>query len=168
MAKTVTRTFDYQKFSCLTNKWYSELKEVSRPMTKQEQKIENRYCRCMGLALISIPFALIASIIYGSVIGNSLWGLMIIPFAIGEVFFFSTFLNKAFKLEDAIRHFGDYGFDTEKLIWEGAIEEQKKICELWRAQHPFEEAIRKAQESKSSVDIAELARYYAEHYIKGE
>jgi hypothetical protein len=165
MAKTVTRTFDYRKFSCSTNKWYSELKDYTRPMSKQEEKIVRKYNMLIACALFSIPLILITSIVYGLLIPNLLWGLLLIPFVMGATCLFLHLLHKAWALEDIIRHFNDYGFDTEKLIWEGELERQKEICNAWRAQHPFEEAIRKAQESNSSVDIAAAARLYAEQYI---
>lgn len=46
-------------------------------------------------------------------------------------------------------------------------EEQHRIAEAWRANHPLEEKIRAClADPLSSVDIANLARYYAEEYIK--
>jgi len=46
-------------------------------------------------------------------------------------------------------------------------DKQKKIAETWRAEHPLEEKIRAClRDPMSSVDIANLARYYAEEYVK--
>ncbi len=46
-------------------------------------------------------------------------------------------------------------------------EEQKKIAKAWRAEHPLEELIRACiKDPISSVDVANLARYYADVYIK--
>lgn len=45
--------------------------------------------------------------------------------------------------------------------------EQHEIALKWRIAHPLEEKIRACLlDPKSSVDIANLARYYAEEYIK--
>lgn len=45
--------------------------------------------------------------------------------------------------------------------------EQHEIALKWRIEHPLEEKIRACLlDPKSSVDIANLARYYAEEYIK--
>ena len=67
-----------------------------------------------------------------------------------------------------------YRTDHEEELWAVATaeirlynEEQKKIAEAWRAEHPLEEKIRACiKDPMSSVDIANLARYYAEVYIK--
>ena len=64
--------------------------------------------------------------------------------------------------------------EHDEELWAEAIrpikeynEEQKRIAEAWRAKHPFEEKIRSClRDPSSSVDIANLARYYAEVYIK--
>ena len=46
-------------------------------------------------------------------------------------------------------------------------EEQHRIAEVWRASHILEEKIRACiKDPLSSVDIANLARYYAEFYLK--
>lgn len=45
--------------------------------------------------------------------------------------------------------------------------EQHEIALKWRIEHPLEEKIRACLlDPKSSVDVANLARYYAEEYIK--
>lgn len=67
-----------------------------------------------------------------------------------------------------------YRTEYENVLWEAATaelraynDEQKKIAEAWRAEHPLEEKIRAClKDPMSSVDIANLARYYAEEYIK--
>jgi hypothetical protein len=44
--------------------------------------------------------------------------------------------------------------------------EQERIAEEWRAAHPLEEKIRACiKDPKSSVEIADLARFYAKEYI---
>jgi len=67
-----------------------------------------------------------------------------------------------------------YRIDYENVLWAVATtdiriynDEQKKIAEAWRAEHPLEEKIRAClKDPMSSVDIANLARYYAEEYVK--
>ena len=73
-----------------------------------------------------------------------------------------------FGLEEKVSSFNDYGFDVEILQWEQITQEQNIIAQEWRAEHEFEELIRKAKLSTNSTDIAKAAKYYAEHYIKGE
>ena len=48
-------------------------------------------------------------------------------------------------------------------------DEQERIAEEWRAAHPLEEKIRACiKDPMSSVEVANLARYYAEEYLKGQ
>ena len=48
-------------------------------------------------------------------------------------------------------------------------EEQERIAEAWRAEHPFEEQIRQCLlDPKSSVDIAKAAIIYVENYFDKE
>ena len=45
--------------------------------------------------------------------------------------------------------------------------EQERIAEEWRAEHPFEEKIRAVlDDPMSSVDIAEMAYFFADKYLK--
>lgn len=68
----------------------------------------------------------------------------------------------------------DWQKEHEEELWAEATkdiraynEEQERIAEAWRAEHPLEEMIRVClKDPNSSVDIANLARYYAEVYIK--
>ena len=71
------------------------------------------------------------------------------------------------KYESIMDNAQEVGFDDEILRWEQITQEQNDIAQQWRAEHPLEEAIRKAQLSKNSVDIATAMREYAE-LIKGE
>jgi hypothetical protein len=72
------------------------------------------------------------------------------------------------KLYPILENMGEYGFDIEILQWEQITQEQNIIAQEWRAEHEFEELIRKAKLSANSTDIAKAAIYYADHYIKGE
>lgn len=68
----------------------------------------------------------------------------------------------------------EYYTKHEEELWAEATkeikaynEEQKKIAEAWRAEHPLEEKIRLCiKDPMSSVNIANLARYYAEVYLQ--
>ena len=68
----------------------------------------------------------------------------------------------------------DYRQEHEEELWAEATkdlkaynEEHKKIAEACRAEHPLEEKIRACiKYPMSSVDIANLARYYAEVYLE--
>lgn len=57
----------------------------------------------------------------------------------------------------------------EALELKAYNEEQERIAEAWRAEHPFEEHIRTCiKDPNSSVAIAEAAKYYAENYLNKE
>ena len=68
----------------------------------------------------------------------------------------------------------DWQKEHEEELWAEATkevraynEEQERIAEAWRTEHPLEEKIRACLlDPKSSVDVANLARYYAEVYLK--
>ena len=67
-------------------------------------------------------------------------------------------------------------YKKENNVWETCPEaleikayndEQDRLAEIWRAEHPLEEKIRVClKDPRSSVAIADLARYYAEVYLK--
>jgi hypothetical protein len=77
------------------------------------------------------------------------------------------------KEQQYLEELRKYREDYENVLWAVATqelraynEEQKKIAEAWRAEHPLEEKIRAClRDPMSSVDIANLARYYAEVYL---
>jgi hypothetical protein len=77
------------------------------------------------------------------------------------------------KEQQYLEELRKYREDYENVLWEVATqelraynEEQKKIAEAWRVEHPLEEKIRAClRDPMSSVDIANLARYYAEVYL---
>lgn len=78
------------------------------------------------------------------------------------------------KEQQYLEELRKYRNEHEEELWMYATEdlrayndEQKKIAEAWRAEHPLEEKIRACiKDPMSSVDIANLARYYAEEYVK--
>lgn len=160
MKNTVSRTFYYTTFNPNTNRFDCEQVERERPMTKRERNIYNGYIACCwGVVLHFI--AIVISII---VQPTSLWGILTLS-AIGVSLVVLAWL--AVRLEDKCDNFDASGFDLDQLICNGENERQEQIAKEWREKHRFEEAIRQAQETQSSVSIAEAAKIYAE-YIKGE
>lgn len=101
-------------------------------------------------------------------IGAAVGGILFVG---GIIFANATCWPKEQKYMEELRN---YRNEHEEELWLAVTEdlrayneEQKKIAEAWRAEHPLEEKIRACiKDPMSSVDIANLARYYAEEYIK--
>lgn len=166
MAKTVKRTMYYPTFNTQTNEF--DYKEVihERSMTKQERKADLTHTIFLWISIITISFSLVLFIIGCAgnfeVLGLSALGAFVILFVLTALLD-SKWIDK--KIYPILETMGEYGFDVEILQWEQQTQEQNEIAEKWRAEHEFEELIRKAKLSANCNDIAQAAKYYAEHYI---
>lgn len=166
MAKTVKRTMYYPTFNTQTNEF--DYKEVAheRPMTKKELNISIKYyLSCWLFVAMIVVYGI--GLIFALSISVTWWDLMWIPITAIWGWLMYQELKLCFNLEDKVSSFNDYGFDVEILQWEQITQEQNIIAQEWRAEHEFEELIRKAKLSANCNDIAQVAKYYAEHYIKG-
>lgn len=169
MAKTVKRTMYYPTFNEKENEF--DYKEVTheRPMTKQERKADLAYTIfwwiSIMLILISLILFLVGCVDNFETLGLSALGAFVI-LSILTALLDRLWIEK--KIYPILEAMGEYGFDVEILKWEQIAQEQNEIAEKWRAEHEFEELIRKAKLSANCNDIAQAAKYYAEHYIKGE
>ena len=83
--------------------------------------------------------------------------------------------GKFFKISDIYCVKGNEFYHEFVIkLWKEATAEideynrqQQLIAKEWRAQHPFEEKIRAVlNDPKSSVDIAEMAYFFADKYLK--
>ena len=166
MAKTVKRTMYYPTFNEKKNEFDYEEVTHERPMTAQESKWD----KIMDISLLIWIFFSLASLI-GLIVcicaDIQWWGItnfIILMFSsVGGVlinnFIIEPQYDKAFADSETI------GFEAEILKWEQQTQEQNEIAEKWRAEHEFEELIRKAKLTANCNDIAQAAVYYAEHYI---
>jgi hypothetical protein len=167
MTKTVKRTMYYPTFNTKTNEF--DYKEVTheRPMTGKERNIQIKFRLSFWLFIATVVIYAVGLLL--ALATAVTWGdLILIPITIAWAFLISQEMNYMFRLDDKIESFNDCGFDDEILKWEQITEEQNIIAQEWRAEHEFEELIRKAKLSVNCNDIAQAAKYYAEHYIKGE
>lgn len=164
MAKTVKRTMYYPTFNEKKNEF--DCKEITheRDMTEKELNISIKYylscwlfVAMLVLYTLGLLFALATSVTW--------WDLILIPITIGWTYLMYKELQYCFHLEDKVGSFNDHGFEAEILQWEQQTQEQNDIAEKWRAEHEFEELIRKAKLSANCNDIAQAAKYYAENYI---
>jgi uncharacterized membrane protein len=157
----------YPTFDEETNSFKYEEYTHQRRMSPKERKWDI-ITDWMIIPLSIIPTIFILSSIYNFAFYDTTWGIM------HGVFFIIALIASVFieykctKIYDKIfANSEETGFEDEILRWEQITQEQNNIAEKWRAEHPLEEAIRKAQLSKNSVDIAALARLYAQE-IRGE
>lgn len=166
MAKTVKRTMYYPTFNEKENQFDYEAVTHERAMTKQERKADLVSTIFWWISIITISFSLVLFIIgYAGnfeILGLSALGAFVI-LSVLTALLDRLWIEK--KIYPILEIMGDYGFDIEILQWEQQTQEQNLIAEKWRAEHEFEELIRKAKLSANCNDIAQAARYYAEHYI---
>lgn len=168
------------------DKNYFETEEITikRPSTDVEIILNSKIDKYGTGAIISIAVGILLALASGLVFG--LLGEQVhIAFTAGAfggaVLFFSGGIVLARQYFWKLEHkYGEelctYHKEHEEELWaeyEAEIkaynEEQAKIAEAWRAEHPFEEHIRTCiKDPNSSVAIAQAAIYYATHFCKGD
>ena len=168
MKHAISRTMYYPCFNEEENNFdYNEMEHL-RPMSAYELKWYRAHSIFwwVGITIFVVSFittAICLEINRETFIGWVSLGIMlgscIIMLIVGRLV--------VTKYNSVMLNAQDIGFDDEILRWEQITQEQNDIAQQWRAEHPLEEAIRKAQLSKSSVDIATAMREYAE-LLKGE
>lgn len=159
-----------------TEKNYFEITypTVSRETSEEEDRLEklsSRYDVCgIIIGLLGIVICLFGSSSLGAL---HLWVACGISLVVGILSIFIGFCVLINKGVDCDRKLDKY--QREHDVWNTAevqeIErynkEQNEFAAKWRAEHPLEEKIRACLlDPKSSVDVANLARYYAEVYLK--
>lgn len=173
--------FDKDTFEPGKNYFSIEKVKCSRPRTEPETRLRELSYKwshvgfhCIGWGcLIGLIFMLTFSSLAACFsswfyIGTAIGGILFVG---GIIFANAVCWPKEQKYSEELM---DYRREHEEELWAEATkdlraynEEQKKIAEAWRAEHPLEEKIRAClKDPMSSVDIANLARYYAEEYIK--
>ena len=163
--KTVKRTIYFPKFNEKCNDFEYEGRTYERPMTEQERNLMIRY-----RLLIAFVFATIISYSIGLLLALATkvdWtDLALIPITFVWGWLVVKMFKQGFKWEDEIACFNDHGFEAERLLYDQVAQEEKHKAEKWRAEHPLEEAIRKAQKTKNCNDIATLLRLYQSGDLK--
>lgn len=171
--KIARETFDPEK-----NYFKKEFVEVSRQETEYEAELNTK------IAELDLIGSLVCTIgIFGGFLVASIFGCIAAYFnpyfyiglGIGLAMMLCGFIlptgyfwDKTDYLSNELRN---YYYKHEEELWADAIkevklynEEQKKIAEKWRAEHPLEERIRKCLEDPhSSVDLAMLLKAVEEN-----
>lgn len=166
------------------DKNYFETEEITikRPSTDVEITLNDKIDKYGTGAIISIAVGILLALVSGLVFGL-LGELVHIAFTAGAfggvlLFFVGGILLARNYFWEREHKYGEelctYHKEHDEELWaeyEAEIksynEEQAKIAEAWRAEHPLEEKIRACiKDPMSSVEIADLARYYAIEYLK--
>lgn len=163
--KTIKRTMHFPKFNEKVNDFYYEKHTYERPMTEKEHNLQIRYKLLIALFTvyaITLPIGLILAL----ATEVNLWDLILIPIVLVWSWLFAKMLNTLLKWEDQIISFNDYGFEAEEFLYNQISQEENDKAAKWRAEHPLEEAVRKAQETKNCNDIAALLKLYQNGDLK--
>lgn len=178
---TIELYFDKHTFIPEKNYFSTEKVVCSRPRTEPEMLLREQAdkwsrigFRCIGWSCLICLIFTITFCALAAGFSNRFY----IGTAVGVILFVGSiiFANAVCwpneqKYSEELR---SYRQEHEEELWAEATkelkaynEEQKRIAEAWRAKHPLEEKIRACiKDPVSSGDIANLARYYAEEYLK--
>lgn len=159
------------------NKNYFEINnvEVSRETTEEEnilsQKCATYSTWGVALAIFGVCTGLIGGIIFAATCIWWAFAVVVILSVTSLLFGTVGLLNKSefydCQLDQYHKDHDVWSTPEVKAIREYNAEQQR-IAEEWRANHPLEEKIRACLlDPKSSVDVANLARFYAVEYLKG-
>ena len=178
---TVNLVIEKKTFIPEKNYFKCDNVRVSRDETPKEIELWNNIVNWSNRGFVAIGIGVLLSIIFCISFGiwsnTNPWAYIGVVFGgfsfIGGIVFANAVCwPKEHEASDIYRKWQD---EHEDELWAEASkpikeynDEQEKIAETWRAEHPLEELIRACiKDPISSVDVANLARYYAEAYIKG-
>ena len=177
---TIKHQFEKETFIPEKNYFKCEWVTLYREETDEEIDLYNTAANweSCGPVVVAVGalLALICGIVFGMLSNQNSWFLVGVVFGfvclIGAVIFTNIVCApKELQAREALERWHK---EHDEELWADAYapvlaynEEQHRIAAEWREQHPLEEKIRAClADPKSSVDIAELARYYADKYIK--
>ena len=179
---TVYQYFDKDTFEPEKNYFSTDKVKCAREETAEESRLDDLSYKWISIGWNSIGWGCLIGFV-GALVFAVIGGLSEQPlWYIGTVFGVALFIGGIIfanavcwpRERKYAEQRGEYRKEHEDELWAEATtelraynEEQKRIAEAWRAEHPLEEKIRACvKDPYSSVDIANLARYYAEVYLK--
>lgn len=181
-----TITWSVKKKTFLPEKNYFEYEnvKVSREESKEESEL---YDKMMHYDSLAFTWAAILGIggAFAALIGGSLMinfvsqtlgifcALFFVAVTFSSIPVFRILSGKSDKYRAAWDKYREdldvWNTSPSVLEVKAWNEEQERIAEAWRAEHPFEEQIRQCLlDPKSSVDIAKAAIIYVENYFDKE
>jgi hypothetical protein len=172
---------DKETFEPEKNYFSIEKVQVSREETSEELELWDKAARWSSVGFLCIGWGCLIGLIFMITFGTL--GSLVSPWfyigaAVGGILFVGgiVFANAVCwpKEQEAHSVFQQYHKDHEEELWAEATaevraynEKQHEIAKAWRAEHPLEEKIRACiKDPNSSVEIADLARYFASEYVK--
>jgi hypothetical protein len=175
MAEIHYKTVEKKTFNPNKNYFEVEHVKISREETEEEIALNNDIILCYNLELLMQIFgpcgATVALIV---LICFNLWIYGLISFVV--LLTLSIIVGHSLGKEGDKHSRKLYEFYDKQVshFWDEATAEilahnveQERIAEEWRAAHPFEEKIRAVlSDPMSSVDIAEMAYFFADKYLK--
>ena len=178
---TINWQVEKETFIPEKNYFKTEWVKISREETTEELELENERYKWERRGFISLIIGLLGGFIFlitfgslgGAINPYFYWGCL----PGGLLLAYGIFLPHGWfweKEQELAYAYQDWYKEHEEELWAEACKEvdaynaeQHRIAEAWRAEHPLEEKIRACLlDPKSSVDVANLARYYAEEYLK--
>lgn len=177
----VYQYFDRKTFEPEKNYFSIKKVEVSRNETLEECELWTKATKWSSVGFHCIGWGCLVGLIFiltFSALGGLFSSWFYIGAAMGGILFVGgiIFANAVCwpKEQQYAEELQKYRNEHEEELWADATaevraynEKQQEIAEAWRAEHPLEEKIRAClKDPKSSVEIADLARYYATEYLK--
>ena len=171
-----TREWQQRKETFNPEKNYFDITYVD--VSRETSAEEDRLIRLSNMFdILAIVFGVLGALclLFGSAIFGAfeMWPAVLINFissAVSIIIALTVFLQLSWKYESQYERYlkvNDVWNTLEVLEIKRYNKEQNEIAAKWRAEHPLEEKIRACLlDPKSSVDVANLARYYAEAYLK--
>ena len=181
---TITWSVEKKTFVPEKNYFKCENVKVSREETKEEIELYDKMIHYDNLA-VTLAIILSISGVLGALIGGGLlinfvskaWGtfcaIFCVNLGLSSIPVFRILGGKSDKYKvawDKYRKDHDvWNTSPSAMEVQAWNDEQERIAEEWRAAHPLEEKIRACiKDPMSSVEVANLARYYAEEYLRGQ
>lgn len=167
--KTVKRTMHFPKFNEKCNDFEYEKRTYERPMTAQERKasLVDVWISAISISTIALSLVLFIIAVGGNFEMLGIISLITTLFSMLIAVLYETIYAKK-KIYPIISNMSEIGFEAEELLYDQVAQEENDKAAKWRAEHEFEELIRNAKLTANCVDIANAAKYYAKHYIKGD
>ena len=171
-----TREWQQRKETFNPEKNYFDITYVD--VSRETSAEEDRLIRLSNMFdILAIVFGVLGALclLFGSAAFSTLnmWPAFWINFissAAGVIIALAVFLKLSWKYDEQHERYlktHDVWNTPEVLEIKRHNKEQSEFAAKWRAEHPLEEKIRAClMDPKSSVDVANLARYYAEAYLK--
>ena len=156
------------------NYFYVDTEDVSRETSEEEDRLSNKASSYFNVGAVLVVFGVLVGLFgCGTLAALEMCLASGITFAVclasilvGACYFMNKATDFNNKLDAYVKEH-DVWNTLEAQAVKQYNEEQLEIAAKWRVEHPLEEKIRACLlDPKSSVDVANLARYYALEYLK--